>query len=306
MTLLRAASRTLLASYFVSSGVKALRDPDALVPAAQPVTDRLVPLVKQYAPASVSGYVPEDARTLVRVNGAAQVFGGLALATGKGRRLGALVLAASLVPSTVAKYPFWSRDDALDKAADRAHFSKNVSLLGGVLLAAGDTEGKPSLVWRAQKGGQHLAKDTRKVSKRLARKTGHSSSLAKNAGDLADSVGKSTSQLTDTALAGGAALVTAAVASGRKARKQAAKQLKAAQLVAAEQARAARKEAVKQAEIARKAAAKQSRKNKKRNAKKAEAVRKTVEKQAQAVQKKAQAVQKKAGKVASNVQLGEN
>ena len=32
MTLLRAAYRTMLASYFVASGVKALRDPDSLVP----------------------------------------------------------------------------------------------------------------------------------------------------------------------------------------------------------------------------------------------------------------------------------
>lgn len=300
MTLFRAASRTLLASYFVSSGIKAVRNPDALVPAAQPVADRLVPLVKQYAPAQVAGIIPEDAKTLVRVNGAAQIFGGVALATGKGRRLGALVLAASIIPSTLAKYPFWTRDDAVEKAADRAHFSKNVSLLGGVLLAAGDTEGKPSLVWRAQKGGQHLASDTRKARKKLAKKTGRSSnslskgagdladSVSKTAGDFADSVSKNTSQLTETALAGGAALVGAAVASGRKAKKEAAKQLKAAQEVAAKQAKVARKEAAKQAEVAKKLAVKQAEVAKKQGA------------------KQAKVVAKKAGKVKKNISLGEN
>ena len=50
MTLLRAAARTLLASYFISSGVGAVRRPDELVPAAQPVADALVPFVKRYAP----------------------------------------------------------------------------------------------------------------------------------------------------------------------------------------------------------------------------------------------------------------
>jgi hypothetical protein len=35
----------------------------------------------------------------------------VALATGFGRRLGALLLAGTLVPSTIAKYPFWTRDD---------------------------------------------------------------------------------------------------------------------------------------------------------------------------------------------------
>ena len=35
-----------------------------------------------------------------------------------------------------------------------AHFPKNVSLLGGVLLASRDTEGQPGIAWRAQAGGQ--------------------------------------------------------------------------------------------------------------------------------------------------------
>jgi hypothetical protein len=42
MTLLRAVSRTMLASYFIASGVKALRDPAPLVPLAEPLADRFV------------------------------------------------------------------------------------------------------------------------------------------------------------------------------------------------------------------------------------------------------------------------
>ena len=136
MTLLRAVSRTMLASYFIASGVKALRDPAPLVPLAEPLADRFVPLVKQYAPDQVAGLIPEDAQSLVRLNGGAQVLGGLALATGKGRRFGALLLAGSLVPSTIAKYPFWRDSDPEVKAANRTHFLKNISLLGGVLLAS--------------------------------------------------------------------------------------------------------------------------------------------------------------------------
>ena len=111
MTLLRFAARTMLASYFVTSGVKALRDPEALVPAAEPLIDRIVPTVKQYAPEQVSSSIPEDPVTLIRINGVLQLVGGLALATGKGRRLGALVLAATLIPATIAKHPFWTRTD---------------------------------------------------------------------------------------------------------------------------------------------------------------------------------------------------
>lgn len=232
----------MLASYFVASGIKALRDPGPLVPAAEPITDKVVPLVKQYAPDQVAAYIPEDTKTLVRVHGAVQVLGGLALATGKGRRTGSVLLAGSLIPSTAAKHPFWSRQDADQKALDRAHFVKNVSLLGGVLLAAGDTEGKPSLVWRAQKGGQAIARSTSKTSGKIAKRAGR---LTEGGSDLSD--------LRDSALAGGAALMGTVVTTSRRAQKAAAKQLKERQAVAAKQAEEARKAAT--------AAAKQEKKD---------------------------------------------
>jgi uncharacterized membrane protein YphA (DoxX/SURF4 family) len=235
MTLLRAGARTMLASYFIVNGVKTVRNPDPLVPAAEPVADRVVPLVKKYAPQQVAAVVPENTASLVRANGAAQIVGGLALASGKGRRLGALMLAGSLVPSTLARHPFWSRTDPDERALDRSQFLKNVSLLGSVLLAAGDTEGKPSLAYRAQKGGRSIAKETRKARK----------SLAKGTSGLA----KSTTGVADEALAGGAALVGAVVASSRAAKKKAAKELKHARKLAA-------KDAAQRGEAAEKAAKK--------------------------------------------------
>jgi uncharacterized membrane protein YphA (DoxX/SURF4 family) len=231
MTLLRAGARTMLASYFIVNGVKAVRNPDPLVPAAEPVADRVVPLVKKYAPQQVATAIPEDTANLVRANGAAQILGGLALASGMGRRAGALLLAGALIPSTLARHPFWTRTDPEEKALDRSQFLKNVSLLGGVLLAAGDTEGKPSLAYRAQKGGHSLAKETRKARKSLA---------------------KSTTGVADDALAGGAALVGAVVAGSRAARKKAAKERKKAHQVAAKQAAVAKEAADKAAKQAEK------------------------------------------------------
>ena len=126
------------------------------MPAAEPLVDRVVPLVKEYTPEQVASYVPENTVTLVRINGVAQVLGGAALATGKGRTTRcACCWPASLIPSTIAKHPFWTVQDPEERAQDRTHFLKNVSLLGGVLLACQDTEGKPSLTWRAQKGGRN-------------------------------------------------------------------------------------------------------------------------------------------------------
>jgi uncharacterized membrane protein YphA (DoxX/SURF4 family) len=244
MSLLRAIPRTMLASYFVAAGIKAVRDPESLVPAAEPLVDRVVPLVKDYAPEQVAGYVPENAVTLVRLNGIAQVVGGGALATGKGRRLGALLLAGSLIPSTIAKHPFWKVQDPEERTQDRNHFLKNMSLLGGVLLAAQDTEGKPSLAWRARKSGEAIAKETRKASKKLSRSTGNVAGTA--------------TELAEAAVATGAALVDALGDSSRKLQKQAARQLKEAKAVAAQTAEESQEAAAKAAKRAQKEPKKQA------------------------------------------------
>jgi uncharacterized membrane protein YphA (DoxX/SURF4 family) len=234
----------MLASYFVVSGIKAIRDPESLVPAAEPLADRVVPLVKEYTPEQVASYVPENTVTLVRVFGVAQVLGGTALATGKGRRLGALLLAGTLLPGTIAKHPFWTVQDPDERAQDRNHFLKNVSLLGGVLIASADTEGKPSLAWRAQRGGQTLAKETRRASRKLTKGT---SRVAGEAGELADA-----------AVATGIALVEALADSSRKVQKQAARQLKEAKALAATQAQEAQEAAAKAAKNVKKEAKKQA------------------------------------------------
>ena len=271
MTLLRAVPRAMLASYFVASGIKAIRDPESLVPAAEPLADRVVPLVKQYSPEQVASVVPENTVTLVRFFGIAQVLGGTALATGKGRRLGALLLAGTLVPSTIAKHPFWTVQDPDERAQDRSHSLKNVSLLGGVLIASADTEGKPSLAWRAQKGGQSLAKETRKASKKLAKSTGR---VTGGANDLAES-----------AVATGISLVDALADSSRRVRKQAAKQLKEAKALAAQQAAKAQEAAAKAAKQAEKEARKQAKKQ---------------------ARKQDKVASKKPKKIGKNVQLGDN
>lgn len=69
----------------------------------------------------------------VRLNGAAMVAGGLGLATGVQRRLSALGLIASLVPTTIAGHPFWQRDDPGQRAGDRIQVLKNIGLAGAAL-----------------------------------------------------------------------------------------------------------------------------------------------------------------------------
>lgn len=132
----------MLGAIFVASGARALANPETLVPSAKRVTDRLTPLLEQTDPR-----LPTDTRTLVRLNGAVGVVGGLMLASGKFSRPAAALLATSLVPTTIAGHPFWSYDQP-ERRTHEIQFMKNLGLLGGLLLAAADTQGRPSLRYR--------------------------------------------------------------------------------------------------------------------------------------------------------------
>lgn len=140
MSIVRAIARPMLASMFVIGGLDSLRRPDPKVPAAEKVvggvTDKL-PMIS-------------DTRQAVQANGAVQVAAGGLLALGRLPRLSALALAGSLVPTTLAGHRFWSETDPGKRSMQRVHFVKNVSMLGGLLLAAVDTSGKPSIAWRAR------------------------------------------------------------------------------------------------------------------------------------------------------------
>jgi putative oxidoreductase len=148
MALVRLIARPMLASMFVAGGYNALKNPGALAQRAQPVLDRLQPKINQAASSLPVELTPT---MLVRLNGAAQVVAGGMLATGRAPRLAALVLAGTLVPTTFGGHRFWEESDPTSRAGQRTHFLKNVSMLGGLLLASVDTEGKPSLAWRARR-----------------------------------------------------------------------------------------------------------------------------------------------------------
>jgi hypothetical protein len=44
----------------------------------------------------------------------------------------------------LAGHAFWEEDEEGSRAGQRTHFLKNLSMLGGLLLAAVDTDGRPS------------------------------------------------------------------------------------------------------------------------------------------------------------------
>jgi uncharacterized membrane protein YphA (DoxX/SURF4 family) len=162
MTVIRLIARPMLASMFVMGGLDALTHASGKVPKAEKVTDQVPSLAERIAPGLP---VPTDPVTLVRINGGIQVLAGLALATGRAPRTSALVLAASLVPTTYAGHPFWEEKDKAARSAQRIQFFKNISMMGGLLLAGVDTEGKPGIAWRARRAARDVRREARQLAK---------------------------------------------------------------------------------------------------------------------------------------------
>ena len=140
-------ARPLLAGMFVAGGIDSFLRPESKVQKADAITTKL---------ASVLG-LPDDTKLLVRLNGGLQIGAGVLLAMGVLPRPMAASLAASLVPTTLAGHPFWQETDPAARTAHRVQFLKNASILGGLILAANDTEGRPSVSWRAHRALEHTA-----------------------------------------------------------------------------------------------------------------------------------------------------
>ena len=183
--LLRRVARPLLAGIFITGGIAQLRDPEGHAKAAHPVLDQVAGLVPVQQPPSNL--------TLVRVDAGVKVGAGVLLALGKAPRLAATALAATLVPTTLAGHRFWEEEDPELRAQQQIHFVKNLGLLGGLMLAAADTEGKPSLAWRARHAGRTSAATAellhRDITEGLSTLTGQAGAAVERAGAVVDRAG---------------------------------------------------------------------------------------------------------------------
>lgn len=139
--LARRLARPMMAAVFISGAIDVLRHPRARAEMAEPVATK----VAEPLP------LPSDPEQLVKINAAVQLVAGVLLALGRFPRLAATALAASLVPTTLAGHRFWEHDDPAQRAQQKIHFMKNTGLLGGLIIAMLDTEGAPSLGWRAKR-----------------------------------------------------------------------------------------------------------------------------------------------------------
>jgi uncharacterized membrane protein YphA (DoxX/SURF4 family) len=202
MSLARRAARAALAASFISGGLDQLRNPQPKAGPASPIAKPIAERVPQ---------LPNDPESLVKIDGAIKVLGGLGLVFGPFARPAALVLAGSLVPTTLSGHRFWETTDPDQKVSDRVEFFKNVSLLGGLLIAALDTGGRPSVPY---------------VAGKAVKGVGHA--VGETADAVGDVVGDAAGALAGAATAVGGAVASGAGAVGKVSRRSARKSAKTA------------------------------------------------------------------------------
>jgi len=145
MDVLRTVARTSLGAVFISGGIDSLRSPEPRAKVAAPVTEAARHAVES---------LPDNDVTLVRINGGVHVAAGGLLSLGKLPRLSALLLAGSLIPTTLGGHRFWEASTEAEKHQQQLHFAKNLAMFGGLLFAALDRHGEPSLAWRAKRAAE--------------------------------------------------------------------------------------------------------------------------------------------------------
>jgi uncharacterized membrane protein YphA (DoxX/SURF4 family) len=145
----------MLASIFVVDGVRHFINPDSKVDTARWVLDRVGPTLEKTDPR-----IPTDPRTVVRAKAASDVLAGLALATGHFTRPAAALLAAGLVPTTAAGFA---------REKQPTDLLKNLGLIGGLLLAAADTQGRPSLRYRTTHAVDRSSRAVKRAAKTARR-----------------------------------------------------------------------------------------------------------------------------------------
>ncbi|MDO9352606.1 MAG: DoxX family protein, partial [Solirubrobacteraceae bacterium] len=115
MDVILVIGRVLFAAIFIASGIAHFRQADAMAGYA----------AHKGAPGGKAG---------VLFSGVVFLLGGLSIALGIYPDLGALVIAAALIPVSYFMHAFWKETDPMAAQAENASFMKNVALIGAALV----------------------------------------------------------------------------------------------------------------------------------------------------------------------------
>ncbi len=124
--MIRVLARPLLASWFVFGGVRAALEPQKGAEAAGPVVE---PLLRDAG-------LDVPVESLVRAHGVATAVTATVLAFSKSPRTAGVALTGLAAVTVATAAPFWRMAEGAERDAALEQFMKNLSLLGGAMLAA--------------------------------------------------------------------------------------------------------------------------------------------------------------------------
>lgn len=189
--LLRRIARPLLAGIFIYGAIGELRDLKSHAQLAGPVLDPVWETVVNRTPIERA----PSATTMVKLDAGIKLGAGVLLAFGKIPRVAATALAADLMATTLAAHRFWEIEDPQGRSDQLIHFLKNLGLLGGLLITAADTAGKPSLAWRSRHAGRMATAASQRTLAEMAAATDRAS--GKISGLAAEATGRASGLAAD-------------------------------------------------------------------------------------------------------------
>lgn len=115
MDIILVIGRVLFAAIFIASGLAHFKNADAMAGYA----------AHKGAPGGKNG---------VLLSGVVFLLGGLSIALGVYPDVGALIIAAALIPVSFFMHAFWKETDPMAAQAENASFMKNVALIGAAIV----------------------------------------------------------------------------------------------------------------------------------------------------------------------------
>lgn len=164
MIIVRKLARPLLATSFIYNGVNRLRSPES-AKHLKPIIDTAAKASPQLAP------LRGQERLIGQSLSATQIAAGALFALGRFPRLSSTLLLVTGTIDAYVEYATAEKETKEQKNVRLAQGVKSASLIGAVALTSVDTEGNPSLAWRANKLGADVKKKSSKISDDLKKKS---------------------------------------------------------------------------------------------------------------------------------------
>lgn len=159
MSIVRRIARPLLATGYIVNGIDSFRNSSAAAEHLDPV----LKTIRRAAPQAESAL--QNPAMVAQGLAAAQVGAAALFALGKAPRLASTVLISTTAINAYLDFRASDNGTKEQRAARRNSGLKNISLVGATMLAAVDTDGNPSLRWRAE----HFVSDVQKQAEGLSK-----------------------------------------------------------------------------------------------------------------------------------------